>query len=522
MKKVNKILILFIILIDCLFSQQQVKIPWPSLANSPWPVLRGDMQGTGRSEYIGPRTNNVIWRKDMPLGIIYGPVIGYNDVLYMGERALSLDSVNYFYSIDKNGNNIWTFNTNSYFANNSGPVIRSDGSIYFFSADRKGYCVSEEGSLIWMINISANFRPFYSLSKNGDLYVPTTDTLFIISSDGQKKLQKYIPDISPNIVFSTGGDTIYLTTGGPATILKPGSIKATDTLGNLFWTRDFWGINWGVPVVDNKNKIYFFATDSVSWIDSNYTVYSYLYSFNPDGSVHWKYRVNGYSDYTAPTIDKFGNIIFSTRKIVNNDYKYCIISLNYFGNENWVKFYEEDGLNFMVNHGLVCDNEGKIYFGSSYGGYFYCLDSYGELLWKLDLGDLEYDSCPAIGSDGTLYIGTHKSSLFPYHTQNLIAVKDSPTVVEDYQPVLDYNLEQNYPNPFNPITIIKYEVLQISNVKIEVFDLLGRVIKVLVDEVKTAGRYEIKFDASSLASGIYYYRIKANEFVQTKKMMLMK
>ena len=86
----------------------------------------------------------------------------------------------------------------------------------------------------------------------------------------------------------------------------------------------------------------------------------------------------------------------------------------------------------------------------------------------------------------------------------------------------NYALLQNYPNPFNPETIIKYEIPQISNVKIEVFDVLGRVVKVLVDEQKTAGRYEIKFDASSLASGIYYYRIKANEFVQTKKMMLIK
>jgi len=88
--------------------------------------------------------------------------------------------------------------------------------------------------------------------------------------------------------------------------------------------------------------------------------------------------------------------------------------------------------------------------------------------------------------------------------------------------VAEYKLSQNYPNPFNPETIINYEVPQISNVKIEVFDVLGRVIKILIDEEKTAGRYEIKFDASSLASGIYYYRIKADEFVQTKKMILMK
>lgn len=55
-------LILFILSTNLLIhGQQQVKIPWPSLADSPWPILRGDMQGTGRSEYIGPRTNNVIW-----------------------------------------------------------------------------------------------------------------------------------------------------------------------------------------------------------------------------------------------------------------------------------------------------------------------------------------------------------------------------------------------------------------------------------------------------------------------------
>ncbi len=104
---------------------------------------------------------------------------------------------------------------------------------------------------------------------------------------------------------------------------------------------------------------------------------------------------------------------------------------------------------------------------------------------------------------------------------------DTSTVTDVEEEFLDisvteYQLSQNYPNPFNPETIIKYEIPQISNVKIEVFDVLGRVIKILIDEEKTAERYEIKFDASSLASGIYYYRIKADEFVQTKKMILMK
>ena len=87
MKLIFKILIaeiLIKILITPSFAQQQKHIPWPSLADSPWPFIRGDMQATGRSQFVGPSTNNILWRKDMPLGISVGPVIGYGDVLYAG------------------------------------------------------------------------------------------------------------------------------------------------------------------------------------------------------------------------------------------------------------------------------------------------------------------------------------------------------------------------------------------------------------------------------------------------------
>jgi photosystem II stability/assembly factor-like uncharacterized protein len=87
---------------------------------------------------------------------------------------------------------------------------------------------------------------------------------------------------------------------------------------------------------------------------------------------------------------------------------------------------------------------------------------------------------------------------------------------------LQYNLFQNYPNPFNPNTVIKYEIPQNSFIKLEVFDLLGRQIKTLVNEMKPAGRYEIEFDASSLSSGIYIYKISGNNFNQSKKMILLK
>jgi photosystem II stability/assembly factor-like uncharacterized protein len=85
-----------------------------------------------------------------------------------------------------------------------------------------------------------------------------------------------------------------------------------------------------------------------------------------------------------------------------------------------------------------------------------------------------------------------------------------------------FNLAQNYPNPFNPGTTIRYSIPQISFVTIKVYDILGREIRALVNENKAAGNYSVSFDAGNLASGIYFYTIKAGDFVQTKKMILLK
>jgi hypothetical protein len=85
-----------------------------------------------------------------------------------------------------------------------------------------------------------------------------------------------------------------------------------------------------------------------------------------------------------------------------------------------------------------------------------------------------------------------------------------------------YNLSQNYPNPFNPVTKISYTLPKAGNVKLVVFDVLGREITTLVNDVKTAGTHVVSFDASSLSSGVYFYRINAGDFTSTKKMMLVK
>jgi hypothetical protein len=85
-----------------------------------------------------------------------------------------------------------------------------------------------------------------------------------------------------------------------------------------------------------------------------------------------------------------------------------------------------------------------------------------------------------------------------------------------------YSLKQNFPNPFNPSTVISYQLPKSGNVKLVVFDVLGREVKTLVNEYKPAGTYEVTFDGSSLSSGLYFYRINTDSFTDVKKMMLVK
>jgi hypothetical protein len=85
-----------------------------------------------------------------------------------------------------------------------------------------------------------------------------------------------------------------------------------------------------------------------------------------------------------------------------------------------------------------------------------------------------------------------------------------------------FKLEQNYPNPFNPSTTIKYSIPKENFVTIKIYNLLGEEVVTLVNEDKTIGNYEIEFNAASLPSGIYFYRIQAGDYFETKKMILLK
>jgi hypothetical protein len=85
-----------------------------------------------------------------------------------------------------------------------------------------------------------------------------------------------------------------------------------------------------------------------------------------------------------------------------------------------------------------------------------------------------------------------------------------------------YALNQNYPNPFNPSTTIEFDIPEKTNVKLIIYDILGREIETLIDKELEPGKYKLNFNATNLPSGVYFYTLKTPKFTKTNKMLLIK
>ncbi|CAN5448177.1 hypothetical protein BH10BAC5_BH10BAC5_15210 [soil metagenome] len=113
-------------------------------------------------------------------------------------------------------------------------------------------------------------------------------------------------------------------------------------------------------------------------------------------------------------------------------------------------------------------------------------------------------------------------SNFDYTVQNSGIIRNPLGITTEPGTPVQYGLTQNYPNPFNPATKINYSIPQAGLVTLKVYDNLGREVRSLVNEMKSAGEYNVTFDASELPSGIYFYKLISGNFVDTKKMLLVK
>ena len=111
---------------------------------------------------------------------------------------------------------------------------------------------------------------------------------------------------------------------------------------------------------------------------------------------------------------------------------------------------------------------------------------------------------------------------FWYAQANAMIVHITPPRTDVGNQPKEYALYNNYPNPFNPATTLEYTLMSPGEVSLIIYNLLGQEITTLVSEVQQAGYHKVVWDAANMASGVYLYRLRAGDFVQTRKMLLLK
>ena len=298
-----------------------------------------------------------------------------------------------------------------------------------------------------------------------------------------------------NIWAAIQGTGIVMYNGSKWNIYKPGSSFSVTSLGNIIVSKD--GTVW---VGTLNNGLYSF--DGSSW-----TVYNSSNTSLGD-------MIN------ALTIDKQGNLWVASNSGLSS-------MLSKFDGSSWTDITLPQNTGEIND--ITEDANGVLWFAFS-GGFaktsgtlayydgskFTILDHNNSRLSSSDISTVSFDS------HGRAWIGTSGGGVFIYngggnlptdvqHDKSL--VRNLPTKVE---------LKQNYPNPFNPTTQIKYALPNSMMVHLTVYNILGRKVAELVNNRQSAGIHVITFDASHLASGVYFYRIRTNAAVQTKKMLLIK
>ena len=212
-----------------------------------------------------------------------------------------------------------------------------------------------------------------------------------------------------------------------------------------------------------------------------------------------------------------------------------IVTLKYdkFGSEQWVSIYNgiPTTLGFFdnVSTQLVLDNQNNVYItgtsnGITTGSDFVTLkyNNLGAFQWDIRYGETlpGFDKAYSLSVDNNKNVYTIGGSL-----NDIVTVKYSqPTGISLNNSNIPsvFELSQNYPNPFNPTTNIKFKNKLAGIVKLSIFDLAGKEVALLVNERLSPGEYEYTFDGSNLTSGVYFYQLKTEEYIETKRMILAK
>ncbi|MBA4250530.1 MAG: hypothetical protein C0425_04390 [Chlorobiaceae bacterium] len=338
-----------------------------------------------------------------------------------------------------------------------------------------------------------------------------------------------------SVMFHPQNENIVVAASSSAFIWSAWLHRSTDSGDNWYIVEDFGGFIYGVDRLysDFNNSNIFYAVGSMKILRST------------DAGETWELRVNGIATDSDGNVNGLVDIAVSQ---YNSELLYCIqrpfsssiggrtgnlykstnSGLNWVKIDSVLKLYDES-LNYR-SIWLDPDKPGRLYVGlydnhdvpssiySKDGGLFLTEDD-GKS-WRKVYADRIYDS--GIYSDSNnprnIFLTTRYGIMKFVDTLIVTSVNSN---IELEQPTY-YQLSQNYPNPFNPVTTINYQIPADGYVTLKVYDVLGKEVALLEKQHRTAGSYTLNFDASNLSSGLYIYEIRVNDFVQQRKMMVLK
>ena len=362
----------------------QEDVPWPSLADSPWPMNHHDPQSTGRSKALGPTLGVIDWSIE-PYDLETGISIGLDSTVYFVYGKL--------FAIAPDGTEEWTLDLSRFAFSVSTPIIASDGTIYT-TAQSKLIAISPDKTIKWEYIANSYIGWMVNIGIDGILYIlDRNSTLYAISPSGELIWQysdtRFIVNDYSGISFSPDGNTLYIpgiTNSVVAFIVQSQSVEW------IFGDTKMYN----PPVVDSDENIYILPK-----YDEQGSEKVQFYSLNKSGEVRWvfefNYKVSLFHSNT-PTIDEAGNVYFATD---------TLYSLDYSGNLNW-----KAALDGFSDCPLVCDVNSNIYVGTMGSDLGITISSYdlnGKLNWKITDSQDQVGGSPAIGFNG-LYFPTWKSS----------------------------------------------------------------------------------------------------------------
>lgn len=358
----------------------QQNIPWPSLADSPWPMYRADPQNTGRSKSSGVMTGIIEWT--------------YLDSLLECNTGLavtrdSLIIIPYHFSLKAfhfDGRLKWSIAMPSETV--TAPVIGNDGTIYCSYLDI--IAVNGNGNIKWKYSPGEAVWPLaLNIGKDGSLYFMGSKNLYAVTSEGELKWKTAVSGFL--VSFSPDGSTLYLTGADPGlTAVDAGS-------GIIKWSFGNMDSKLTAPLIDNEGNIYL-TTKDVSFNSE-----PGMFCLFPDGKVKWYFRHSQHStssiNHSSPTMDKSGNLYFAGDSL---------FSLDYHGQLRWKKALENSTVTPLINA------DGFIYVTLAETGSHHKILSYdtdGNLRLSLAVPGWSTISSPAIAC-GRLILPTQGKSLY--------------------------------------------------------------------------------------------------------------